>query len=38
VRSNQIYAPGLAILVVALAFHAPGESLRIVLDPTMKDR
>jgi ABC-type dipeptide/oligopeptide/nickel transport system permease subunit len=29
---------GLAILVVSLAFNALGESLRIVLDPTMKDR
>jgi peptide/nickel transport system permease protein len=34
----QMYAPGLAILVVSLAFNALGESLRIVLDPTMKDR
>jgi peptide/nickel transport system permease protein len=33
-----MYAPGLAILVVALSFNALGESLRIVLDPTMKDR
>lgn len=29
---------GPAILVVSLAFNALGESLRIVLDPTMKDR
>jgi len=29
---------GLAILVVALAFNVLGESLRIALDPTMKDR
>jgi peptide/nickel transport system permease protein len=29
------YAPGLAIPVVSLAFNALGESLRIVLDPTM---
>jgi peptide/nickel transport system permease protein len=35
---EQMYAPGLAILVVSLAFNALGESLRIVLDPTMKDR
>lgn len=38
VAPEQMYAPGLAILVVALAFNALGESLRIVLDPTMKDR
>ena len=37
-RAGAIYAPGLAILVVSLAFNALGESLRIVLDPTMKDR
>jgi ABC-type dipeptide/oligopeptide/nickel transport system permease subunit len=29
---------GLAIPVVSLAFNAPGESLRIVLDPTTRDR
>ncbi|MDQ8732563.1 ABC transporter permease [Bradyrhizobium sp. LHD-71] len=38
IAPEQMYAPGLAILVVALAFNALGESLRIVLDPTMKDR
>ena len=38
ISPEQMYAPGLAILVVALAFNALGESLRIVLDPTMKDR
>lgn len=38
VAPEQMYVPGLAILVVALAFNALGESLRIVLDPTMKDR
>jgi len=31
-------APGHAILCTALAFNALGESLRVVLDPTMKDR
>jgi len=37
---GQMHAPGLAIaiLVVSLAFNALGESLRIVLDPTMRDR
>jgi ABC-type dipeptide/oligopeptide/nickel transport system permease subunit len=30
--------PGLAIPVVSLAFNALGESLRIVLDPTTRDR
>jgi peptide/nickel transport system permease protein len=29
---------GLAIPVVSLAFNALGESLRIVLDPTTRDR
>ena len=35
---EQMFAPGFAILVVVWAFNALGESLRIVLDPTMKDR
>lgn len=34
----QMYAPGIAILVTALAFNALGESLRIFLDPTMRGR
>ena len=34
----QMYAPGLAILLTALAFNALGESLRAALDPTMKRR
>jgi peptide/nickel transport system permease protein len=38
IAPEQMYAPGLAILAVSLAFNALGESLRIVLDPTMKDR
>jgi peptide/nickel transport system permease protein len=38
IAPEQTYAPGLAILVVSLAFNALGESLRIVLDPTMRDR
>ena len=32
----QIYAPGLAILVTALAFNTVGESLREALDPTAR--
>ena len=38
IAPEQMYAPGLAILVISLAFNALGKSLRIVLDPTMKDR
>jgi peptide/nickel transport system permease protein len=38
IAPEQMYAPGLAILVVSLAFNALGESLRVALDPTMKDR
>ena len=34
----QMYAPGIAILLTALAFNALGESLRVYLDPTMKMR
>jgi peptide/nickel transport system permease protein len=36
VAPEQMYPPGLAILLTALAFNALGESLRIVLDPTMR--
>ncbi|MFA7505767.1 MAG: ABC transporter permease [Burkholderiaceae bacterium] len=32
----QMYPPGLAILLTALAFNTLGESLRAALDPTMK--
>ena len=32
----QMYAPGLAILLTALAFNTLGESLRVALDPTHK--
>ena len=32
----QIYAPGIAILVTALAFNTVGESLREALDPTSR--
>ncbi len=38
IAPEQMYAPGLAILCTALAFNALGKSLRVVLDPTMKDR
>lgn len=33
---EQMYAPGLAILLTALAFNTLGESLRVALDPTHK--
>jgi len=36
IAPEQMYPPGLAILLTALAFNALGESLRVVLDPTMK--
>ena len=35
---EQMYAPGLAILLTALAFNTLGESLRVALDPTNKQR
>jgi peptide/nickel transport system permease protein len=35
---SQMYPPGLAILLTALAFNTLGESLRVALDPTMKHR
>lgn len=38
VAPEQMYAPGLAILLTALAFNALGESMRVALDPTMKRR
>ena len=38
IAPEQMYAPGLAILFTALAFNALGESLRVVLDPTMRRR
>lgn len=34
----QMYAPGMAILLTALAFNALGESMRVALDPAMKGR
>lgn len=38
IEPSQMYAPGLAILMTALAFNALGENLRVRLDPTMKSR
>ncbi|HEX2891447.1 ABC transporter permease, partial [Vineibacter terrae] len=31
---EQMFAPGLAILLTALAFNALGETVRVLLDPT----
>ncbi len=36
IAPEQMYAPGLAILLTALAFNTLGESMRVALDPTMK--
>ena len=38
IAPSQMYAPGFAILITALAFNGLGESLRVYLDPTMKVR
>ncbi|MDR3467220.1 MAG: ABC transporter permease [Xanthobacteraceae bacterium] len=38
IAPEQMYPPGLAILLTALAFNGLGESLRVALDPTMKRR
>lgn len=38
IAPEQMYAPGIAILLTALAFNALGESMRVALDPTMKRR
>jgi peptide/nickel transport system permease protein len=38
IAPEQMYAPGFAILLTAMAFNALGESLRVALDPTMKGR
>jgi peptide/nickel transport system permease protein len=38
IAPEQSYAPGMAILLTALAFNALGESMRVALDPTMKRR
>lgn len=36
IAPEQMYPPGIAILLTALAFNTLGESLRVALDPTMK--
>ncbi len=36
IAPEQMYPPGIAILLTALAFNALGEWLRVALDPTMK--
>lgn len=38
ITPEQMYAPGIAILLTALAFNGLGESLRVALDPTMRSR
>ncbi|WP_199228369.1 ABC transporter permease [Caulobacter sp. D4A] len=38
VAPEQMYAPGLAIMFTALAFNTLGESIRVLLDPTIKRR
>jgi len=38
IAPEQMYPPGFSILFTALAFNALGESLRVVLDPTMRRR
>jgi len=38
IAPEQMYAPGAAIFLTALAFNGLGESLRVALDPTMKAR
>ncbi len=38
IAPEQMYPPGLAILLTALAFNSLGESMRVALDPTMKNR
>jgi peptide/nickel transport system permease protein len=35
---EQMYAPGIAILLTALAFNTLGEALRQALDPTRRRR
>jgi peptide/nickel transport system permease protein len=38
IAPEQMYAPGIAILLTALAFNTLGEALRVALDPTRKRR
>lgn len=36
ISPEQMYAPGLMIMITALTFNTLGESMRVALDPTMK--
>ncbi|GMV01147.1 MAG: ABC transporter permease [Burkholderiaceae bacterium] len=36
IAPEQMYAPGIAILLTALSFNTLGEALRVALDPTLK--
>lgn len=38
IAPEQMYSPGIAILLTALAFNTLGESLRVALDPTARRR
>jgi len=38
IAPEQMYAPGMAILLTALSFNSLGEALRVALDPTTRDR
>lgn len=38
IAPEQMYAPGIAILLTALAFNTLGEALRVWLDPTQRHR
>ncbi|MEI7516653.1 MAG: ABC transporter permease [Betaproteobacteria bacterium] len=38
ITPEQMYAPGIAIMLTALAFNGLGESLRVALDPTLRSR
>jgi peptide/nickel transport system permease protein len=38
IAPEQMYAPGIAILLTALAFNTLGEALRVALDPTQRHR
>jgi peptide/nickel transport system permease protein len=38
IAPEQMYAPGMAILLTTLSFNALGEALRVALDPTTRER
>ena len=38
IAPEQMYSPGIAILLTALSFNTLGEALRVALDPTRKRR